>query len=56
MFLHVVIDAPIKIYIDYKAAIELCRTTLRTENRTKIINTRINFISTTLFIYLSINQ
>ena len=43
MFLHVVIDAPIKIYIDNKAAIELCRT-LRTENRTKIINTRINFI------------
>ena len=37
------IKAPIKIYIDNKAAIELCRT-LRTESRTKIINTRINFI------------
>ena len=43
MFLHVIIDEPIKIYIDNKAAIELCRT-LRTESRTKIINTRINFI------------
>jgi len=32
------------IYINNKAAIELCRT-LRTENRTKIINTSINFIS-----------
>jgi hypothetical protein len=43
MFLHVIINEPIKIYIDNKAAIELCRT-LRTESRTKIINTRINFI------------
>jgi len=43
MFLHVIVDEPIKIFIDYKAVIELCRT-LRTESRTKIINTRINFI------------
>jgi len=43
MFLHVIVDEPIKIYIDNKAAIELCRT-LRTEIRIKIINTRIDFI------------
>jgi hypothetical protein len=42
-FLHIIIREPIKIYIDNKAAIELCRT-LRTESRTKILNTRINFI------------
>lgn len=41
-FLHINIKDPVKIYIDNKAAIELCRS-LRTESRTKILNTRINF-------------